>query len=336
MNHPIDNAQIQRWASDVHAALRLGDPDRARAPLAQLATQLPQHPGVIALRRWAALIEFDWPATRGSVAIGPREPPAADAVDLVLFHVDLPVAPSGVHGKIDYLAVAALSFEAAERRAPQAHRILLTDAETNVPQGLGAHEVIRQPIDRDRLMYERMRVQERYLARRPLGRATVFMDVDVVANRDPVGIFAEDFDVGLTWRAEHPDAPINGGLIFVGPGAAGRAFFQQALRCYDALAVSRLASLFEQDLRGWWGDQFALGLIVGYRDFGRRQQVGMSVNATRVRFFPCAEYNFTPDANGTDALDHLASRYFLHFKGNRKPLQARYLDQVRRGAAWRA
>jgi len=331
---PIEQTQIQRLANDAQAALRQGRAEQARAPLTQLAALMPQHPMVLALRRWAALIEFDWPAARATMPLARREPPPADAIDLVVFHADLPVAPSGVHGRIDYLAVAALSFEAAARRAPQARRVLLTDERTQVPQTIGAHEVVRQPIGLDRLMYERMRVQEDYLAARPAERATVFMDVDIVTNRDPAGIFAEDFDVGLTWRIEHPDAPVNGGLIFVGPGERGLAFFGAARRCYDALAAdARLATLFERDLRAWWGDQLALGLMVGYRHFAAALPPSMSVDGTRLRFLPCAEYNFTPDPNGRDKPGLLASRFFLHFKGNRKPLQARYLEQLRAAGA---
>jgi hypothetical protein len=160
------------------------------------------------------------------------------------------------------------------------------------------------------------------------------MDVDVIPNRDPASIFAEDFDVGFTWRPEHPDAPINGGLIFVGPGDGGLAFLRAARRCYDTLAADAgLASLFDRDLRAWWGDQFAFVVMVGYRQFAAGEPQPMTVDGTRVRFFPCAEYNFTPNQNGSDGPEVLASRYFVHFKGNRKSLLARYLDQIKDSAA---
>ena len=105
-----------------------------------------------------------------------------------------------------------------------------------------------------------------------------------------------------------------------------------ALRCYEALAANaQLARLFERDLRAWWGDQLALGVLVGYGCFADIRHDCTTVDAARVGLFPCDEYNFTPDAN--DAPELLASRHFLHFKGNRKPLQARYLEQLLRQGA---
>lgn len=330
MNQAVTQAQLQHLAETAQSALRRMRPDEARTPLQQLAALLPRNPSVLTLLRWAAVLEFDWPAKREPIALARRPTPAADAVDLVLFHVDLPAAPSGLHGRIDYKAVAALSFEAAKRRAPQARRILLTDEQTTVPDELGVQDIIRSPINRDRLMYERMRAQERYLTARPADRATVFMDVDIVPNRDPAEIFAEDFHVGLTWRPEFPDAPINGGLIFVGPGEAGRAFFQQSIRCYDALADgSGLSLLFDRDVRAWWGDQYALALMVDYRHFVSREHDAVAVDGARVRLFPCADYNFTPEAGQSYSADFLASRHFLHFKGNRKEMQAQYLNYLR-------
>ena len=331
MSTPAAKTEIQDWAEQVEAALRRGRTDLAAAPLRALAARLPQHPLVRILLRWAALLDVGWPAqrdtTEGAAAAPARSTPIApDAIDLVLFHVDLP-ASSGMG---DYLAVARLSFEAAAHRAPQARRLLLTDERTAVPDGLGAHEVLRRPLDPALLMYERMRAQELYLAERPAGRATVFMDVDVVPNRDPAGIFAEDFDVGLTWRNDVPDAPINGGLILVGPGEAGLAFFRETRRCYDALAANaRLRSLVDRDLRAWWGDQFAFAAMAGYRSFAATPPQAMRVAGAKLRLFPCADFNFTPEPGPSYAADFLASRWFLHFKGNRKPMQAQYLAHMR-------
>lgn len=331
MSNSPNLAQLRIWEQEAFSALSQNRGDQARAPIEQLAKFFPRHPSVLFLKRWAALTEFDWPAQREAISLV-RRSVSPNAVDLVLFHVDLPSAPSGLHEKTDYLAVAAMSFEAAERKAPNARRILLTDEATSVPEGIHAHEVIRYPLNREWPMYERMRMQERYLSTRPAGRATVFMDVDVVTGRDPLEIFAEDFDIGLTWRPEFPDAPINGGLILAGSGDAARIFFQATLQCYDALAADpRLMPLWERDLRAWWGDQFALILMIGYRDFIQRSAKGIGVNGLRIRLFPCADYNFTPEPGVNYTAQFLASRYFLHFKGNRKPMQNWYLELMRQG-----
>jgi len=322
-------SQFQRWADDAREALARGRADLAQPMLRELAARLPQHPTVLTMRRWAALIEFDWPAARDTIATAQRPAPSPGEIEIVLFHADLPKAPSGVHGRLDYLEVAAASFAAAAHNAPRARRILLTDEHTPVPDDIGAHDVVRHTIDCSRLMYERMRIQERHLASRVAGRATVFMDVDVMTNRDPAEIFAQDFDIGLTWRVEFPEAPINGGLIFAAPGDGALTFFREARRCYDALADDgRIAGLFERDLRAWWGDQFALAQMLGYRQLAERGPNGMLVGGSRVHLFPCEDYNFTPEANVSYGDAFLRSRHFLHFKGNRKTMQAAYLERI--------
>jgi hypothetical protein len=321
---------VRTWAREVSDALVRCRTDLARTPLARLMAALPEDPHVLELRRWAAASELRWPAERKEVVISPRPPPLTDHIDLVMFHVEMPVSPSGIHDRVDYLRMASLSFEAAATRAPRSRRIFLTDSKTNVPDMLGADEVIRYPIDHDRLMYERMRVQGLYLATRAAERATVFIDADVVPNRDPASIFSEDFDVGLTFRPDWPDKPFNGGLIFVGPGQAGTAFFREALCSYDLLASDpRLTPLFRNDLRSWWGDQISLVLMVSYRQLAKHGYASLSINGTRIRFFSCDEYNFTPEPTRSYSDECLSARYFIHFKGNRKLLQERYLEQMR-------
>jgi hypothetical protein len=229
------------------------------------------------------------------------------------------------------MTVLALSFESAAIRAPRARRVLLTDNATAVPAGMKVDEVMRFPMDSARLMYERMRVQASYLQSRPAGRHSVLIDSDVVVNRDPAPVFAEAFDVGLTWRTGLPNAPFNGGAIFVASGRAGCQFFGKALACYGTFSEKPdVAAAFPRDLRAWWGDQFALALMVGYRQFAERTTSGLRIDDIRVRFFPCDEYNFTIEARDYPP-SFFDSKYLVHFKGNRKVAQAAYLGLMRAG-----
>jgi hypothetical protein len=126
------------------------------------------------------------------------------------------------------------------------------------------------------------------------------------------------------------DAPINGGLILVGPGDAGRTFFQRTLACYDALvARSHLPEIFTLDLRAWWGDQFAWALMLDIRTFMAPPPQALNVDGIRVRLLPAADYNFTPISGKPYSPEFLASRHFLHFKGNRKEMQETYLAHMR-------
>lgn len=327
-----DGVRVQDLALEATAHLFRGRADLAQQPLAQLVRALPHNEGVRLMQRQAAAIGFSWPGERAPYSPAPAAPPASGDLDLVAFHVDLPAAPSGFEGTPDYMAVLAHSFETARMRAPSARRILLTDEVTQVPATVAVDRVLRFPINREQIMLERMRVQTIYLRERGHARASVLMDSDVFVNVDPASVFSEDFDVGVTWRPEFPDAPFNGGMIFVAPGPGGQAFLEKALRCYEALALDpAVAAPFARDLRAWWGDQFALAALVGYREFAERVTSGITIDGIRVRFFPCETHNFTLEASQKYRTEELRQKIFIHFKGNRKALQAQYLAAMRAG-----
>jgi len=71
---------------------------------------------------------------------------------------------------------------------------------------------------------------------------------------------------------------------------------------------------------------------VGYPEFHQRAGEALTVDATKVRFFPCAEYNFTIEADRQYPPAELKRKAFIHFKGNRKAMQAQYLAAMRAGA----
>jgi hypothetical protein len=309
-----------------------GRADLATPIVTELSKLLPGNAHVQHIARQAAIMVFPWPAERGNIDVVKREAPEQSAIDLVTFHITLPANPSGIHAPIDYMALIALSVESAALRAPDARRILITDEATAVPADIPFHEVRRYPIDSQRVMFERMRVQELYLRDREAGRLSVLMDSDVVVNADPAAVFTETFDVGLTWRPQFPDAPFNGGMIFVSEGSAGREFFSRAIACYEAFAASApVASMYPRDLKSWWGDQFALALMVGYREYAERRGDTLSVDGLRVRLFPCADYNFVFEGATGYSPEELRRKFFIHFKGNRKAMQVAYLERMRAG-----
>lgn len=325
-------ARIDALRESIKEHLIRGHAEPAWPLIEELARIAPRLEFVELAARAAAVIGFRWPLVRVPFTPEPRPGPAQDAVDLVAFHVDLPRAPSGIHDAFDYTQVLALSFESARIKAPRARRILLTDEATRVPDSIGVDEVRRFPLDASRLMYERMRVQSIYLEGREPGRASVLMDSDVVVNQDPAAVFAETFDVGLTWRKDFPDAPFNGGMIFVAEGGGGPEFFRRVRACYDALAAdAALQRFYPRGLQGWWGDQFALAVVVGFAEFHEHRAGGVAVEGLRVRFFPCETHNYTMESGVQHSVETLRRKYFIHFKGNRKSMQAQYLEFLRKG-----
>jgi len=304
--------------------------ERGRADLADpqvdaLLRAAPDHQVTKRLDAMRHVIARQEPANRGTATLSPRILPQ-DAIELVAFHVDLPSAPSGIHEQIDYKAVLRLSFQSAALRAPRARRVILTDQATQFPADIGAHEIRRFDIDSQLTMFERTRVQASYLQGLADDRACVLMDTDIVVNRDPVEAFQPGFDVGLTWRAGFPDAPFNGGLILIGDAGRGRAFMNRVLDCYARLAADAvLAGFFSKNLKSWWGDQFALAMVVGYRAFGERAADAMQLDDIKVGFLPCSEYNLTLEPGQNYDRDELRRKYFIHFKGNRKGLLSQYM-----------
>lgn len=322
-------------------ALTRGRTTEARVCLDTLADSVTDYQlAVIELARQLAVQSFEWPAERAPFEPSACAPPASAAIDLVTFHVDLPETPSGIHEAVDHASLLADWLGAANATAPQARTILLTDETTPVSEALHFDVVFRSPLDRDHLMYERIRVQCEYLLAREAGRASVLLDSDAIVNADPRGFFAANCDVGLTWRTGFATAPFNGGVIVVPPGEGGPAFMREALDCYAELAAHpNVVGTFDRDLRAWWGDQFALALMIGYRPFAERGAAqGALVDRHRVRFLPCSEYNYTLDVKGAEQrVDPAALRdkLVVHFKGNRKWMQSDYVARLRAACAAR-
>ncbi len=308
------------------ALLRRGHAEAAAPLVAAMGKLLTDRPEVFRqMRRIVEVVAFDWPAARSSIRLGAVAPPDPADIELVAFHVGLEGSDAPA---VDYGRLLSQLFESAQLRAPAARRVLLTDERTVLPSFASGVAVVRCSIDPARLMYERMRVQREYLRARRAGAATVFLDSDVVVNAEPSAIFAEDFDVGLTHRPV-VDAPFNGGVIFVAAGSAGERFFGKALACYDALAEApAIAALYPRDLRAWWGDQFALAALVGWRALAERQGDGLGVDGVRVRIFPCETHNYTIEPRMYGAVE-LAGKHFIHFKGSRKEMMAAYLMNLR-------
>jgi hypothetical protein len=324
--NPSTSLSLDEAARAAMQALEVGRADRASPYVDALMAAAPQHEVVRRLNLYRRVMAIEEPAERQLASLNPRIGVTQDKIDLVAFHVDLPAAPSGIHGQINYTDVLRLAFQSARLRAPRSRRIILTDEATAFPDDIGADEIRRFAIDSAAIMYERTRSQVAYLDDLEGDRSCVLMDSDIVVNRDPVEAFQLDFDVGLTWRTGFPDAPFNGGLILIADARKGRSFMARVLECYERLAVDpRLTGLFDRSLKGWWGDQYALAIMVGYRAFGERTCNAMTIDGIRTGFLPCADYNVTLEPNQNYGRDELRRKYFVHFKGNRKAMLGEYV-----------
>lgn len=178
---------------------------------------------------------------------------------------------------------------------PGASIVQMTDFATKKVLGVG--EVIRKEWDRRLLMPYRLL----HLKEFPPANA-VFLDADVVVQKDLRPLFQDEFDIGLTYRDEtdpslrkSPAAyqmmPFNAGVMLSRP--SGREFWTEAHRVCLAMP---------EDRQQWFGDQLAIKEVAAR-------------TTLKVKQYPCALFNYSPSRWGED----LSDKFVIHYKGdNRK------------------
>jgi hypothetical protein len=188
---------------------------------------------------------------------------------------------------------------ASVRRAMPSGRIVhLADQKTRPVDG--ADDVIRLPYDGVHLMTFRLL----QFARLDPCEA-IFLDTDVIVQRDLSPLFESDFDVALTRRENigvDPQGvdvaavmPYNTGVMLSRP--SGWDFWHNALKYCETLP---------EEARRWWGDQFAIKAVA-------------EIAPLRIEELPCDLYNYSPALDTED----VSRRFVVHYKGMRKPWMIR-------------
>lgn len=191
-------------------------------------------------------------------------------------------------------AIPRIMVASVRKAMPHARVVQMSDEDTGkVP---GVDEVIRRPWDRRFLMPYRLM----HLKEFPPVDA-VFLDVDVVVQKDLSPLFRDPFDIALTFRDQtdpslrkspwaYEQMPFNTGVMLSRPSA--RAFWDDAYRTCVGMPESH---------RQWFGDQLAI------KEAAARTKL-------RLRRYPCALYNYSPSRLNED----LSQKYVIHYKGDRK------------------
>jgi len=199
-------------------------------------------------------------------------------------------------GEEDFLP--RIMVASVRRAMPSARIVLLTDQKT--PPVVGADEVIRLPYDGVHLMSFRLL----HFARlSPCD--VIFLDTDVIVQRDLSLLFESEFDVALTRRENiglDPQGidvaavmPYNTGVMFSRP--SGWDFWHNAWNYCETLP---------DNARRWWGDQFSIKAVA-------------EIAPLRIRELPCDLYNYSPALETED----VNGRFVVHYKGKRKPWMMR-------------
>jgi hypothetical protein len=186
-------------------------------------------------------------------------------------------------------ALAARLIQSVRRAMPRAAIVHLTD-EATMPMA-GVDEVRRRaggPIA--------LACLEAYAHAGP--GPWLFVDTDVIVQRDVSSVFEEPFDIAVADRVGTL-RPKEQGTKFMArmPHNKGAVFSRSSAFWFDAAALLRTMSEVRQD---WMGDQVAMNLTI-------------AAGRYRVRVLP-SRYNYPPHRRDEDVSD----KAILHFKGARK------------------
>lgn len=219
-------------------------------------------------------------------AISALRPSRTDpGVDLVCYYADF---------DLPYRENIERLVGSARRVMPEMNLVLLSP---NAPLWAEAlfdeHHVTLPMPSIETLMLERLRAHVAWLI--GTTRRTVIVDVDIMF-RQPV-VFDGSFDIGLTWRDNRPDQPMNAGLILAEPG-------QRVIWGHYAQVACNLPPM----LHSWWVDQMAFCLLTGVC---RRAGDLLEIDGARVRLMDSRHVSDVPERIAEDA-------WTVHYKGPRK------------------
>ncbi len=243
------------------------------------------------------------------------------------FHLPAPNAGTAK----TYWALFALMCASVRRVVPDAQIHLLTHAEADVPDGIPANGIYRREAHESikdsftHLMRAETQTWREYVASDAVRGPTVLMDIDILLQRDPSGLFDGSFDIGLTYTKEPTLHPFNAGVLLIDPTlkpSPGVNFF--------AILDEYVADLVPE-YQEWYGDQMALVEAVGTDDVANWQGIVTRENdAIRIRAFPAADWNasLALDADNKPVFAPIPNAGLVHFKGERKGLMLRYATEV--------
>lgn len=178
--------------------------------------------------------------------------------------------------------------------------LLLTDQSTAVPEAIFAR-ITRIAMDSAQLVHSRLKAIQSFLMEEAGEDNIVLLDPDALVERDFSAVFQADFDVGLTYRSDFADSPMehepfNMGVVFIRGDRRDRA------RSFFDLCLRHFAEVESWGPVGWI--PFMQHVLSGSTD---RLEIG----GCTVAFFPSDLYNNSgPESAGRP--------YIRHFKGIQK------------------
>ena len=206
----------------------------------------------------------------------------------------------------------AMMRTSMRRFHPNARFVILTDHRTQFPDFGEDVDIRRFTIDKQNLMFERLRLQTHFLVERNDDAHVVFLDSDIISTDSLKSLYDQRFDIALTVRDDE-SMPINAGAIFIhGDGLdRARAFFEAWL--------DRLATQSSAAERHWYGDQTSLYSLVQDTIQQSKLSIGLyETNELSLLLVDSKHYNYSPSSRH-DLIDIKSKNINLvHFNGIRR------------------
>lgn len=260
----------------------------------------------------------------------PATPPSAICF---AFHAAVPQAEAAVkyrdvaidHSKFDYERIVRHCIAAALAAQPGVRFILATDAQFLNDLSHPALTIVRLPLDAASPMYERVVAMCAFVRSRQFTAPTAFLDSDAFLNAPIADLFQGHFDIGATYRPDPGLMPINEGVIFANSRNKDlvRGFFAGYLGTYDRLCQNATVAGYYGNVKRWRGGQLSLNALTCPPGIPSQLDSAKAFGA-RIRYYPCATFNFSIDMERPYTARQLDAKAVLHLKGPRKIV----LDQI--------
>jgi len=196
-----------------------------------------------------------------------------------------------------YAAMTKLAADSARKVMPDARLVQLTDRDTPVYPEMDAS--LRANIKAERATFAAFKGLTMAERGKTTDLPTALCDVDLIFNRSIEPVFDADFDVAVLWRPWKAQ-PYNGGMVYTKPTEGARRFWADY-----AQAVQEMPD----EVKGWWGDQLALAVMIGQATPGDT----VSVCGAKVLVLDMNEHAYAPEGP-----DDRTDAYTTHYKGPRK------------------
>jgi hypothetical protein len=257
------------------------------------------------------------------------QPAAAPAAICFAFHASVPQAEAAVkyrdvsidHSKFDYGRIVRHCIAAALAAQPGARFVLATDSQFLTDIEHPALTIVRLPLDQASPMYERVIAMCAFVRSRQFTAPTAFLDSDAFLNAPIANLFQNHFDIGATYRPDPGLMPINEGVILAASRNkdAVRAFFTGYLGTYDRLCGNAAVTGYYGNIKRWRGGQLSLNALTCPQGVPSALDSAKAFGA-RIRYYPCATFNFSIEMDRPYSPRQLDTRAVLHLKGPRKAI----------------